>query len=146
MNLKPVLFAAVAYLAIRGAKKLTAVNKFDYSLESLPTIKIDGSTALVTVTIGIVNRQNESFNIQRINGELLVNSSHVGNVSNLVPFTIAPMAKIFIRMSATVQLSNVLFSVIDSLLLGSGALVVELAGAIVTDSLTIPLTVSKRFR
>jgi len=146
VNLKPVLFAAVAYLAIRGFKKLVAVGKFEYSLESLPTIKINGSLALITVTVGVLNRQNESFNIQRVHGELLVNESHVGNVASVVPFTIAPMAKVFIQMTANVALSNVVLSIINSLALGRGSLTVELAGAVVTDSIVLPLTISKRFR
>lgn len=99
----------------------------------------------IQIPLGILNNREEVFNIREIAGELLVNGSHIGTVENKIPFVIPGFGRVVVNLSINLQINNTVLALV-SLLNGSGSVVVSLVGKIFTDTITVPLSIVKKFR
>lgn len=146
MNLKPVIVGALVFAAVRAGQKLKAVREFSYSLIGLPSITLQGSLALISVSILITNLTKERFNIKKIYGTITVNGQPIGDLQSISPVLINGFGSASVTISVATEITNAILSLIRTVAANSGALTIAVAGAVVTDTITVPMVVSKKIR
>lgn len=144
MNTRPLLFGALVYVGIKAFAKIDAVQKFHYDINGMPSVSIESGMGIVTVPLLITNSTGERFSIRNIYAKLTVNGSFIGDVSNDAKFTIDPYGRGTVTLSLSIFVTNAVITLISTLASKSKGLTVGLAGSVVTDTVSVPLSISKK--
>ena len=144
MNVKPIIFGGLAYVLWRGVTKLKAVQQFTYNVSSMPAVKLSGSLATVTIQIQITNTTAERFNIQKVFGLVSINERTIGQLSSAAPFSINGYATALVSISIVTDLSNTIIALLTALTDKQKGLIVSVNGSVVTDTVSVPMIISKK--
>lgn len=138
-----ILYAAGAFLLLKLFSKVTAVRSFGYDIETLPKASIDGSRAILTIPLTVINPGSEHFPISELFARIQANGVFVGQVSNSGGFTIGP-GKNVVPLNVTLELSNTVAALLGALT-GSGAgTVLRIEGFLRAGPVSIPISFDKK--
>jgi hypothetical protein len=146
MNAKPLIVGGLVYLAITTSKKFGAAQKFQYSIDTLPGVRYESGRVNISVPLSITNMTNEQFDIKSVYGRVSVNNNYVGDFISERPVIISSYSKVFVPINAAVYLTNAISALISTLTNNTGGLVLTVNGSVVAGSLTLPLSITKKFR
>lgn len=146
MNVKPWVFGALAFLVIRGSQKFAAVQRFVYDISGFPTIRISGTTAILSVNLLVSNKSPEQFNVTKIYSRLYSNGSYVGDITTNQPFVITGNGFATIPLTITLSITNAVTALIGALNSTTGGLTLRFDGFVSTTAVTIPLSFEKKLR
>jgi hypothetical protein len=145
MDVKPLLFAGLVLVAMRASKKIDAVDRFKFSIDALPSVTYSNGGAVIGVPLGISNQTGEGFNIRSVSGRVTASDGYLGQINSVKPFVIEPHAHTTFILNLSVGLTNAVSSLISAILLKKNGLTISVEGNVVTDLLTVPYEVNKKF-
>ncbi len=146
MNAKPFIVGGLVYLALTAGRKLSAVQKFTYNIDTFPGIAYSAGRVNISVPLSITNMTNEQFDIKNIYGRVSVNNNYVGDFVSERSVIITSYSKVLVPINASIYLTNAISALISTLTNDTGSLVISVNGTVSLGSLTLPLSVVKKLR
>ena len=117
-----------------------AASRLHYTLASINPV-YNGAQPILQLVIGIQNPTSQTFTVQAITGDVLLNGTYVGSVQAFQQTIIAHLAQTSLPVSVALSLSGLVSDII-SLFTGSAgqSIAAEFQGTVNVDGNIIPLT------
>lgn len=143
---RPVVYGLLAFLAFRGFSKASAAREFNYGLEGLPEITYTGGNGVITFHLSVSNPSGETFNVQKVQADVFINTQFVGNMVSTSQFTIPAYGTAKVALILTVYLTNAALSLIRALTTkAENGVAVLLKGAVSASGVNVPIEYTKKF-
>ncbi len=144
MNAKILLIVGAVYAAYRVSKKVDAVNQFSYMINGIPSISYSRSGGVTfSIPMQIGNNTGETFEIKSIYAKVYGDDQYIGDVT-AAGFTIAGFAKSGFVLDLSISLTNAALSLISAIVGKKGGFVLSVQGSVVTNLITVPMSISKK--
>lgn len=139
---------ALSLLAIGGAVygltritgKVDAVKAFKYGLSAWPKVSFQNGQVILDIPLTIKNVSRESFDIQKVYGEMFVKGQYVGDFLSNSRVVISAYGKSPVPVTVSAFLTNAISSLISAFVTKSGEAAFTLKGRVVTSLVTIPFS------
>lgn len=136
---KAILLGGAAIIAWNVYNKANAAGKLTFYPAGVKSLRLEGTTPIVTIGVRIQNTSNQKLVLKALAGYVYANTYLIGNLSSFTPYDINPVSEVVINFDVRLSLLSIVQDIITAFQTHNFTQKMKFEGTANCDSFQVPL-------